>query len=80
MSTSKKRNDMKETLFTINNRLQKGEITAQQARVELCILLDVSLDEQSEATVCDAYTPSLLNHGYCTCGKHEYAHTEQTGN
>jgi hypothetical protein len=37
-------------------------------------LAPVSLDEQSEATVCDAYTPSLLNHGYCTCGKHEYAH------
>tara|TARA_R110000737_G_scaffold258233_1_gene266795 strand:+ start:659 stop:931 length:273 start_codon:yes stop_codon:yes gene_type:complete len=33
---------MKENIFTINNRLQKGEITTEQAKNELLVLLDVN--------------------------------------
>ena len=41
---------MKENIFTINNRLQKGEITTEQAKNELLVLFGVV---EPKGTLCE---------------------------
>tara|TARA_R110002020_G_C16241595_1_gene769152 strand:- start:324 stop:521 length:198 start_codon:yes stop_codon:yes gene_type:complete len=54
---------MKYNLFEINERLQNGEITSEQAHKELLILFDVV--EQSEH-YCDCDKPTLGDN-VCPC-------------
>ena len=42
MNKNKNSNDMKYTLFEINERLQNGDTTSEQAKKELLILFNVS--------------------------------------
>tara|TARA_R110000796_G_scaffold129685_2_gene245408 strand:- start:762 stop:959 length:198 start_codon:yes stop_codon:yes gene_type:complete len=60
---------MKENIFTINNRLQKGEITTEQAKNELLVLFGV-VDTEGECceSGCD-WKHSHTNWWQCTVCK-----------
>lgn len=62
---------MKYNLFEINERLQNGEITSEQAHKELLILFDVvGQSEQLVCSNCDGYGYTVDENGrrkeHCT--------------